>query len=514
MKKKFYFSLGFKFILIISLVILFTSIVSVWFFITTQSIISKSFIEKRVFSLANTLAVSGEYAVNTLNKEFLNSLIKNTVKEEDVVYSIIYDVNGKQLVSNVMADKYIEQYISSTPINNKVIENLERKRLQQNVSNIKNIGNIVDIIVPILSQGETFDSNKETVVGAFRIGFDLEKIDYLMLKMKRSVFVLTFVVTIVGVIVSYFLVKVVLRPIKELMIGTKKIAAGFLNYRVPLNSNDEFRRLAISFNSMAVDMETQIQELNKEKKELLNLKVAFEQRSQELEETLNKIKNIQQELIKAEKFATVGRLSSSVAHELRNPLAAIKNISYFLLKMKSFNDEKTKQMVEMLSSEVLRANKIITELLDYSRIKKLAKLSVDIETFIDRVVKMVPLQENIKLTKKIENFNIEFDPDKITQVLINLISNAKDAMPPEGGEITISAKKTDTTGQILIQDNACGMSEDTVAHLFEPLFTTKLKGIGLGLPIVKEIIDAHQGKISVTSKENIGTIFTIELPLK
>ena len=183
--------------------------------------------------------------------------------------------------------------------------------------------------------------------------------------------------------------------------------------------------------------------------------------------------------------------------------------------MRTFdNDDKSKNMVQMLSSEVLRANKIITELLDYSRIKKLTKMSLDIESFFDKVIKMVPLPENIKLIRKIERFDVVLDPDKITQVIINLISNARDAMPPNGGEIIISTKKIDSICQIFVQDNACGMSKDTVKHIFDPLFTTKLKGIGLGLCIVKEIIEAHNGKISVSSEENIGTTFTIELPLK
>lgn len=210
------------------------------------------------------------------------------------------------------------------------------------------------------------------------------------------------------------------------------------------------------------DMEAHIRELNKEKKELLELKIAFEHRSQELEETLETNQKIQQDLIKSEKFATIGRLASSVAHELRNPLAAIKNISYFLSKMETFEDNKSK-----IWYKCYRANKIIVELLDYSRVKKLTKLTIDIESFIDKVTKMVSFPDNIKLTKKIENFNIELDPDKITQVIINLISNARDAMPPSGGEIIISAKKTDKMGQIFIQDNACGMSQDTVAHIFE-----------------------------------------------
>ena len=323
------------------------------------------------------------------------------------------------------------------------------------------------------------------------------------------------IIFVVLLISRYLFMLMIEKTVGKVIKGFEEIAKGNLQYRVYLNSNNKFKILANSFNSMANNMDGYIKELNKEKRKLLNLKIAFEDRNQELEKAFEKVRNMQQDLIKAEKFATIGRLSSSVAHELRNPLASIKNIAYFLLKMKTFdNDDKAKNMVQMLSSEVLRANKIITELLDYSRIKKLTKMSLDIELFFDKVIKMVPLPENIKLIRKIESFDVILDPDKITQVIINLISNARDAMPPNGGEIIISTKKIDSICQIFVQDNACGMSKNTVVHIFDPLFTTKLQGIGLGLCIVKEIIEAHNGKISVYSEENIGTTFTIELPLK
>ena len=266
---------------------------------------------------------------------------------------------------------------------------------------------------------------------------------------------------------------------------------------------------------MATDMEIHIRELNKEKKELLELKVAFEQRSQELEDTLDKVQEIQQDLIRSEKFATIGRLASSVAHELRNPLAGIKNISYFLSKMGAFSDDKSKQMVNMLSSEVLRANKIITDLLDYSKTKKLNKQEVSIETFIEKSISAVSMPDKIEIIKNIEPLNVFVDPDKMTQIIINLLSNARDAMPNEGGKITITAKKQNNKDfRIDVEDTACGMDDETVKHLFEPLFTTKLKGIGLGLSIVKEIIEAHSGKIMVKSKKGVGTTFTIEMPLQ
>ena len=520
MRKRINFGLSVKFIIIISSIIIFTSIVLTWFFITGQSLLLKNFTENRAIILANSLATSSEYAVSSseTSKEFLYHLTKNSLKEEDLIYSIVYDVNGIPLATETITNEYVSRYISSTPIEAGTIQSLGKNRLQKDTSIISNVGEVMDIIVPIISYDYTptvqqVKKNKEVIIGAVRIGITLDRINYQIEKMTKTIILITLIVVAVGIILSFFLVKIIVQPIRELMLGTKKIASGNLGYRVPLNSNDEFKELANSFNSMASDMEIHIRELNKEKKELLTLKIAFEQRSQELEETLGKVQNMQQDLIKSEKFATIGRLASSVAHELRNPLAAIKNISYFLSKLGAFSDTKSKQMVGMLSSEVQRANKIITDLLDYSRTKKLNKLSIDIVSFINKVIPAVTMPPNIKITTFLEQFDVLLDPDKMTQVLINLITNARDAMPPEGGEITISTKKEDKVCRIFVKDNACGMSEETLSHLFEPLFTTKLKGIGLGLPIVKEIIDAHQGKIIVTSKKNVGTTFEIELPL-
>ena len=178
------------------------------------------------------------------------------------------------------------------------------------------------------------------------------------------VIVFSVMIIFVALLISIYLFLSVDISVRKIIKGFEEIAKGNLKYRVYLNSNDKLKILANSFNSMANDMEIYINELNKEKKELLNLKIAFEDRNQELEKALEKVKNIQQDLIKVEKFATIGRLASSVAHELRNPLASIKNIAYFLSKMRTFDDDKSKNMVQMLSSEVLRANKIITKLLD------------------------------------------------------------------------------------------------------------------------------------------------------
>lgn len=544
MSKKISFGLNFKVIIAISSIIILTSVILSCFFIAGQTLSLKGSIENRAIILANSLATSSEYGVTTNSKEFLSHLTRNTLKEEDVLYSIIYDVNGNPLALETISNENIEKYIFSTPIETTTIKKLEKEKLKKYTGTIQKVGDFIDITVPISSYEynpvsafnlmnskidapiASYDEDnynvpvnikydKETVVGAVRIGLTLDRINYQIEKMTTSIVFLTFIVILAGIIISFFLVKIILTPIRELILGTKKVSAGDLEYRVSISSKDEFGELANSFNSMANDMEIHVKELNIEKRELMRLKVAFEQRSNELEETLKKVQIMQQDLVRAEKFATVGRLASSVAHELRNPLAAIKNISYFLSRMHNFADDKSKTMVKMLSDEVLRANKIITELLDYSRIKKLTKLEIEIVPFINKVIPEVPMPKNVKLITQLEDFKVMLDPDKITQVLINLITNARDAMPPnKEGQIKITTSKTNDFCQISIEDNACGMSEETLSHLFEPLFTTKLKGIGLGLPIAKEIIDAHMGKIIVTSKKDIGTTFKIELPLQ
>lgn len=511
----------------IAFVIVFTAITLTAYFVYSQRNLLIGATEKKGMDLAKRLANSNDLNISPQFIDILKNSTENALYEEDVIYSIIYDRNGEILAESGILDPEVKDYLLYTkPIGFDILL-YDKKLMKKNSFETKKIGKIFEVLFPMVTYDilranigaslandymkENDDSGE--IIGIVRVGVSLERVSKEVDKITKSALALTVIVIIASILLSFFLIKVLLNPIKELALGTKKIAEGNLSYRVPLTSSDELSDLAESFNSMAQDLKSYVDELNNEKQDLLKLKIMLEQRGKELEETLDKVQNIQQELLRSEKFATIGRLAASVAHELRNPLASLKNISYYLSKIGSFEDVKAKKMLDMLSSDVSRANKIITDLLDYSRAKKLNKLEMWIDEFIDKAISNVVLADNIEVVKKLERFKAIVDPDKMTQVLINLISNAKDAMP-NGGLIKIFCAKKESSFEIKISDDGIGMSKETVSHIFDPLYTTKLKGIGLGLSIVKEIVDAHFGDMTVESVEGKGTIFTITLPLE
>ena len=528
-KTKFRFSLRFKFIATITLVVVFTAIILTSFFIYSQKNLLKNSLEKRTEEIARRIANSNDLNISTqYNKELLQYSTENALLEEDVIYAIIYDRNSVELAESGITNVEVRDFLYHNKPDNTDTLLFGKKEPKTNNYKIKNTGEVFEALVPMitydqlranigvsLANDSIRDDERGEIVGIVRVGVTVETLNSQIDKLSKVVVFITIIVVLASIIVSFFLIKILLSPIQDLSLGTKKIAAGDLSYRVPLTSNDEFSDLAESFNSMAQDLKSHVDELNNEKQDLLRLKMMLEQRSRELEETLRKMQSIQEELLRSEKFATIGRLAASVAHELRNPLASLKNISYYFSKTGIFKDEKAKKMLDMLAADVSRANKIITDLLDYSRAKKLNKLEMWMDDFMNKAISNVAMPENVKVIKNFEHFQGVLDPDKMTQVMINIISNARDAMP-DGGSITASVIENKSAGtiEIKVKDTGIGMSKETVSHIFDPLFTTKLKGIGLGLSIVKEIIEAHFGSISVESQEGKGTEFTIKLPLE
>ena len=218
-------------------------------------------------------------------------------------------------------------------------------------------------------------------------------------------------------------------------------------------------------------------------------------------------------LIRTEKLAVLGRLAGNVSHELRNPLGVINNSIYFLEMISSKTDPKLKKHIDIVRRELNRTNTIIGELLHFTKAGTIVKSPVDINLLIAEVAaeqsKIRGLDIHFTPGENIPEIAIDSEP--IRRVFINIIDNAVQSLG-ENGRIDICTKSEAGNIVITTEDNGCGMDRETIDSIFEPLFTTKPKGIGLGMAIVKDIIDKHDGAITINSLENRGTMVVITLP--
>jgi PAS domain S-box-containing protein len=250
------------------------------------------------------------------------------------------------------------------------------------------------------------------------------------------------------------------------------------------------------------------------------------------EEALQKA---QEELIRNEKLSVLGRLAGIVGHELRNPLGVMNNAVYFLKTVMSDADETVKEYLDMIKQEIDNSERIIIDLLDFARTRTPQVASVTPGALVNKSLGKCHIPENISIKTDISDAlpRVSVDPFQMNQVLQNLIANAVQAMP-EGGVLSISARREsgvrsqesgsgsklntqhskldgDFVG-ISISDTGKGISPENMEKLFQPLFTTKTKGIGLGLVVCKNLVEANGGRIEVESKLGEGTTFKVLLP--
>jgi len=232
------------------------------------------------------------------------------------------------------------------------------------------------------------------------------------------------------------------------------------------------------------------------------------ERTRELRET-------QEQLVRQEKLAVLGQLAGGVGHELRNPLGVISNAIYFLRMTLDNADETTLEYLDIISSEVLTATKIVADLLDFARTRIPEREKVKVETLVAHVLDRHHPPENVRLTTDfpVGLSPLFVDPGQMGLVLGNLVTNAYQAMP-EGGELLIGARANQDRVSLRVADTGCGIPEQNMKELFEPLFSTKARGIGLGLAISKNLAETNGGRIAAQSTEGVGSTFTLTLPTK
>jgi signal transduction histidine kinase len=220
------------------------------------------------------------------------------------------------------------------------------------------------------------------------------------------------------------------------------------------------------------------------------------------------------ELVRREKLALLGELSSSLAHELRHPLGVISNAAYYLRAVLPEASERIQTHLGIISSEVRVAEEIISALLTYAQLTDPHRAEIRLREEVTHVLSARPAPEGVEVTNAIppDLPSVVADSSQLRQALAALVVNAYQAMA-EGGRLTMTASRRTDRVEVSVTDTGPGIPEADLGKIFEPLFSTKARGVGLGLPICRNLIQANGGTVSVQTGLGQGSTFTVALPL-
>jgi len=231
---------------------------------------------------------------------------------------------------------------------------------------------------------------------------------------------------------------------------------------------------------------------------------------------LSQVKKLEKDLRRSERLAALGKMAAGVAHELRNPLSSIKGLA-LVLQSKFSGENHDNKTAEILVQEVERLNRSISELLDYARPQTLQKIDVDLHKILNKGVSLLCIDAEAAGVRMVTDFPevlpmIQADEDKLNQVFLNLFLNGIQAME-FGGTLIVHTAKTDESIKVIVSDTGSGIEPDNLSRVFDPYFTTKPEGTGLGMAMSAKIVEEHGGVISIESEVTKGTSVTVEIPL-
>lgn len=364
-----------------------------------------------------------------------------------------------------------------------------------------------------LSAYEPILSLQGAPIGALYVGM-LEK-PYTRLKINVSLWFsgVLLLGALIGLAAASFISSRLARPVKELENLARRVAAGERGVLINGVSEDEIGDLADEFNRMSVALtsqEEEIRELNR------GLEQKVLERTMELEEKNRLLVNTQQELVRVEKLAAIGELAAGVAHEINNPLAIIRGNSE-LLQTALPKESPSQEEVGIIARQVSRVERIVANLLRFARKERkqvgLAPVNQILDEILSQVGHHIPMAA-ITVEKEYDPANpeVEGDADQLRQVFTNLIVNAVQAMP-DGGVLSISTQgiSHDKTCEITFTDTGGGIALENLGQIFNPFFTTRANGTGLGLSVSYGIIKDHGGNITVESPAGSGAAFRVTL---
>ena len=440
-----------SFLFILSVTIL--GIVLGFYFIYHEEKVLLSEFDERAKALINSFAASSEYPILFGDMEMLSKIGRSALSQKDIIFCEIKDKQDKILFQQgTKQHKYIKKFTAS------VFSERFRGDTQEEM--------FLDT------------APKETIkIGEVCLIFSLASIKEKLNNVKNAaVLIILFAIVLASIAITLFIRLVLGVPINKLLMGTKIIAKGNLDYHVPIKSKDEIGQLAVAFDQMTKELKT-----------------------------------FHDKVVKSERLAAASQIASEAAHEIKNPLAVIKAGIYYLRAILTNEPKIVQDSLLQIDNATDRITSYINDLLNFSKPQMLKPMLVKINELLENSLKELP-QEIFAGMKIIRDFapdlpQIEADPQRLKQVFTNIIKNASESMKGNGTLMI----KSEEGPCITISDTGAGITGQNLEHIFDPFFTTKGKGTGLGLAIVKRIIEAHNGEIEVVSELGKGTTFIIKM---
>lgn len=426
------------------------------------------------------LSVSG--ALYKLDTFRLETIAREAKALPNVDYAYIFDDKGR-IVGDYHEDQHELFTTFTDELGTRVITS------DTTLVEVDESKGILDISKPVKLGHEK--------LGGIRLGFDLKPIQEETDEVTYKAVALASIIFVAGLVILFGITTRMAKPIERLTVAAKRLEAGDLEYRVRIDRDDEIGSLATAFDQMAERLM---------------------QRDKELKES-------QKILRRADRLSSLGLLTAGLAHEIRNPLVAIRTFTQLLPER--YNDDEFRDGFQGLAlKEVDRICGLINDLLSFARPSRPKVVQENMNDVVDGIVRILETEAKEKNVEIKRDFaadlpTVSIDREQMKQVFMNLILNAIQAMKEGGGAIVVvtrpyMSKQAGQTGQFVqveIRDTGIGIPEENLDHIFDPFFTNKDEGSGLGLAISHQIVQEHGGYVTVESKLGVGTSFFVNIPI-
>lgn len=525
MRVRWLHKLSVKLILVISGILL-TNLALYTFFTTSrlESELTQVY-SQNAYYLSDVIKKSTRYSMLLNRSEDVRHIINTIGTGKDVIRIRIYSNTGNIIFSTDSTETSRSAgnnaegcnicHTKSQALTNVQMQN--RIRFYTDPDGTKSI----ELINSINNEKDCYNSGchaqqaDQDILGVLDVVISIDPLEKIIKSNKRNIMYSSIAVTvIVSVFCVFFISVMVNRPIMKINKGIREIGKGRLDYKIPIDSNDELGHMAYRFNEMSAKLDTAYKEI-KDWSETLNVKVT---------EKTDELKKIHNHVIQIEKLASLGKLSATVAHELNNPLEGIltysKLISKQLQKLQKDNEyEKVLGYLTMISDESSRCGKIVKDLLIFSHRDEEMFTREDAHGIIRKSLSLIRHYLQLHTIEAEENYAaphsvIICNPQNIQQALLALFMNAIEAMN-YNGKLIVETASDDKDIIIRIKDTGPGIQPKDLPYIYDPFYTTKTegKGTGLGLAVVYGILNHHKGSVEVENTSPEGTVFRITLPL-